>query len=326
MVRTDSGRQRGAAAFLAVPTLLIAAAFLLPVASPSLFGWMNGLLAVPVFFLFKTTDDERLATLYIRNGLILAAVGALFFKQLVLIVFAMAMLPLGYSLYRSAQQSDDPSTAGAKGIITLGLSWFIFWAVYGIITGMNPYTSLLDMLDGSFSQIIEIYRNSSDLPADMLYKLEQIVTEIREFLPRVLPGLLAGSVIITVWLNQVIGNYLLLRLRPDKAAWPRYCRWRLPDKLVWLVIVAAILSLVGNGTTKSAGYCLVIVSVMLYFFQGMAVFIHFLDRWNVPMYLRIILYVILAVQSYGLLLLAMMGIADIWLDFRKLARDEETNN
>lgn len=321
----DSGRQRGAA-FLAVPTLLITAAFFLPVASPSLFGWMNGLLAVPVFFLFKTTDDDKQATLYIRNGLILAAVGALLLKQLVLIVFAMAMLPLGYSLYRSAQRSDDPATAGAKGVITLGLSWFVFWTVYGIIAGMNPYTNLLALLDGSFGQIIEIYRNSSDLPADVLYKLEQVVTGIRDFLPRVLPGLLAGSVIITVWLNQVIGNNLLLRLRPDKAAWPRYSRWRLPDKLVWLVIVAAVLSLVGSGTIKNAGYCLVIVSVTLYFFQGMAVFIQLLDRWKVPGYLRIILYVIIAVQSYGLLLLAIIGIADIWLDFRKLAEDEETNN
>jgi len=325
MLRPDSGRQRGSA-YLAVPTLLITFAFFLPVVSPSIFGWMNGLLAVPVFFLFKITDDEKQATLYLRNGLILAAAGALVLNKLALIVFAMAMMPLGYSLYRSAKQSDDPATAGAKGIITLGLSWFVFWSVYGIIAGMNPYASLLTMLDGSFAQIIEIYRTSSDLPADVLYKLEQVVTEIQEFLPRVLPGLLAGSVIITVWLNQIIGNNLLLRLRPDKAAWPRYSRWKLPDKLVWLVIASAALSLVGSGTVKNTGYCLVIVSVILYFFQGMAIFIHLLDRWKVPVYLRIILYLIIAVQSYGLLLLAIIGIADIWLDFRKLARDEETNN
>jgi len=58
----------------------------------------------------------------------------------------------------------------------------------------------------------------------------------------------------------------------------------------------------------------------------MAIFIHLLDRWKVPAYLRIVLYVILAVQSYGLLLLAVIGIADIWMDFRKLAGDTKTNN
>ncbi len=325
MVQPDSGRQRGSA-FTAVPSLLIAAAFFIPVAIPSLFGWMNGLLAVPVFFLFKTLNDEKQATLYIRNGLILAAAGALFLNQLLLIVFGMAMLPLGFGLYRSAQRLEDPVTAAAKGIITLGLSWVVFWGVYGLLAGINPYTSLLTMLDNSFGQIIEIYRKSSELPADVLYQLEQIITGIQDFLPRILPGLLAGSVIITVWLNQVIGNNLLLRLKPDLAAWPRYSRWQLPEKLVWLVILAAILSFVGSGTIKDAGYCLVIVSLIIYFFQGMAVFIHLLDRWKVPGYLRIVLYVILAVQSYGLLLLAVIGIGDIWIDFRKLAGDKETNN
>ncbi|MBW1749862.1 MAG: DUF2232 domain-containing protein [Deltaproteobacteria bacterium] len=321
----DNGQQRGAA-FFCPQALLITAAFFLPVAIPSLFGWMNGLLAVPIFFLFQTTADDRQAFLQIRNGLLLAAGGALLLNQLVLIVFALAMLPLGYSLYRSAQRREDPATAGAKGIVTLGLSWFIFWAVYGIIAGINPYASLLAILDDSFNRIIEIYRNSSDLPADVLYSLEQVITGIREFLPNVLPGLLAGLVIITVWLNQVIGNTLLLRLRPAEAAWPRYSRWQLPDKLVWLLIAAAALSLLGSGVVKNAGYCLVIIAVILYFFQGLAVFVHFLDRWNVPRYLRIILYVILAVQSYGLLLLTMLGIADIWLNFRKMASDEQVNN
>ncbi|MBW2328802.1 MAG: DUF2232 domain-containing protein [Deltaproteobacteria bacterium] len=321
----DNGQQRGAT-FFCPQALLITAAFFLPVAIPSLFGWMNGLLAVPIFFLFQTTANDRQAFLQIRNGLLLAAGGALLLNQLVLIVFALAMLPLGYSLYRSAQRGEDPATAGAKGVVTLGLSWIIFWAVYGIIAGINPYASLLAMLDDSFGRIIEIYRNSSDLSADMLYNLEQVVTGIREFLPRVLPGFLAGLVIITVWLNQVIGNTLLLRLLPEKAAWPRYSSWQLPDKLIWLLIAAAALSLLGSGVVKNAGYSLVIISVILYFFQGMAVFVHFLDRWKVPRYLRIILYVLLAVQSYGLLLLAMAGIADIWLNFRKMARNEQEND
>ena len=321
----DNGQQQGAA-FFCPQALLITAAFFLPVAIPSLFGWMNGLLAVPIFFLFQTTVDDRQAFLQIRNGLLLAAGGALLLNQLLLVVFALAMLPLGYSLYRSAQRREDPATAGAKGVVTLGLSWFVFWAVYGIVAGINPYASLLAMLDDSFGRIIEIYRNSSDLSADMLYSLEQVVTGIRDFLPRVLPGFLAGLVIITVWLNQVIGNTLLLRLLPENAAWPRYSSWQLPDKLIWLLIAAAALSLLGNGVVKNAGYSLVIISVILYFFQGMAVFVHFLDRWKVPRYLRIILYVLLAVQSYGLLLLAMAGIADIWLNFRKMARNEQENN
>ena len=326
MAGPDPGR-RGIAAYFSTPALLIAAAFFLPVAIPSYFGWINGVLAVPVFLLLQKSDSYQQAVLDLRNGLLIAAAGALLLKQLLFIVFSMAMIPLGYSLYRSAAQREEPAVAGAKGVVALGLSWFVFWAVYGTIAGTNPYRELLAMLDGSFAAILEMYRTSAEMPVDAVYKLEQIVGSIREYLPRVLPGLLAGSVLLTVWLNQVIGNMLLLRLDPERAPWPRYGRWQLPDRLVWLAITAIALSLVGKGLLRDAGYCLAIVAALLYFFQGAAILAHLLDRWRVPQYLRLILYVIMALQSYGLVFLSMIGLADTWLDFRKLGRQtEDTNN
>jgi uncharacterized protein YybS (DUF2232 family) len=161
------------------------------------------------------------------------------------------------------------------------------------------------------------------MPADVLYTLELIIKEMRVVLPEVLPGLLAGTVIGIVWVNMIVSNNLLRRLVPDKVGWPQYSRWQLPDKLVWLLIVAVALSLIDVDKLREVGFCLVIVSVLLYFFQGAAIFIHLLDRWNIPRFLRIILYIILALQSYGILLLAVAGIADIWADFRKLDLEEQ---
>ena len=321
MVWPDNGQQEGNQ-FLSTRTLLITLFFFLPISVPSLFGWFNGLLAVPVFLLLRTSSDERQSILQIRNGVFLAGVGALFLNQLPLLVFALAMLPLGYSLHRSYRQKETPVMAATTGIVVLTVGWFVFWAMYGIVAGINPYYGLLTMLDSSFEQIIKIYQTNSELPAEVQFKLELAIAGIREFLPRVLPGLLAGSVIITVWLNMVIANTLLHRIKPDIEGWPPYSGWQLPDKLIWLLITAAVLSLVGSGGLRNLGYCLFIVSVIVYFFQGMAIFIHFLDRWNVPSFLRVILYVVLALQSYGILVLAMAGIADIWIDFRKLSRQE----
>lgn len=143
----ESNQQQGTA-FLSQSTLLIGLFFLLPVAIPSLFGWLNGLLAVPIFFLFTITDNEKQATLLIRNGLLFAAVGAFFLNKFELIVFALTMLPLGYSLYRSAQRKEDPVIAGAHGVVTLAVSWFLFWLVYGVMSGINPYA------DRSFCVVI----------------------------------------------------------------------------------------------------------------------------------------------------------------------------
>ncbi len=320
MVMND---ERWGASFFTVRTALIAFFFFLPIILPSLFAWVSCLLAVPIFLLMRTSVDERKIGLQIRNGLIPVAAGALLLNQFSLFVFSLTMLPLGYSLSRSVSQRKTPAQTGFEGSLVLGVSWLVFWAIYGMIAGVNPYSSLLSLLDSSLEQINLIYQANSEMPADVLYSLELIIKEMRVVLPEVLPGLLAGTVIGIVWVNMIVSNNLLRRLVPDKVGWPQYSRWQLPDKLVWLLIVAVALSLIDVDKLREVGFCLVIVSVLLYFFQGAAIFIHLLDRWNIPRFLRIILYIILALQSYGILLLAVAGIADIWADFRKLDLEEQ---
>ncbi len=300
------------------PTLIIAVLFFMPVALPSLLGWLNGLLAVPVFFLLLRVDNVQQANIQIRHGLLLAAVGALLINHLMLIVFSLTMLPLGYSFYRSVQRNDDPVTTGGKGIVNLGLSWLIFWTVYGVIIGSNPYTSLQTMLDGTLNQVLTIYQSSTDLPADVSYNLKQIIETMRELVPKILPGLLVSSILVTVWLNLVVSVRILRQFRPSKLTWPRYKKWQLPDQLVWMAIAAIVLSILDNAALNNIGYSLAIVALMLYLFQGLAIMIHFLDRFNVPVFLRIILYALLTLQSYGLLLLSLIGLADVWLNIRKL--------
>lgn len=300
------------------PTLIIAVLFFMPVALPSLLGWLNGLLAVPVFFLLLREDNVQRANIQIRHGLFLAAIGALLINHLMLIVFSLTMLPLGYSFYRSVRRNDDPVTTGAKGIVNLALSWLIFWTVYGVIVGSNPYTSLQTMLDTTLNQVLTIYQSSTDLPADVSYNLKQIIETIQGLVPKILPGLLVSSILVTVWLNLVVSVRILRQFRPATLTWPRYKKWQLPDQLVWLAIAAVVLSIVDNAALNNIGYSLAIVVLMLYLFQGLAIMVHFFDRFNVPAFLRIILYALLTLQSYGLLLLSLIGLADVWLNIRKL--------
>jgi hypothetical protein len=279
MVRHGSGPQQ---TVFSARSLFLALCFFLPVALPALVGWLNGLLAVPVFLVFQTAGDEQNAARQIRNGLLAAAVGSLLVQRFSFFLFSLAMLPLGYTLHRSTVSRQMPARAGAAGCVALGGAWLVFWSLYGIAAEMNPYTGLLAATDGFLEQIILVYRESADLPAELRYNFEQIVTAMRELLPKVLPGLLAGTVLFTVFLNMLVCGGLLRRLAPDKVCWPPYRSWRLPDQAVWLLILAFTLSLLGPGRLREAGYCLIIVAVLLYFFQGAAVFVHLLHRWNIP--------------------------------------------
>ncbi len=317
-----SSQQNGP--FLTARPLLVALFFFIPILLPGLIGWLNGLLAVPIFLLFQTAADDQKAGLEIRNGLLMAGLGSLLLGRLPMFLFILAMLPLGYSLHMSAGQRKDPAQTGIAGIIALAVSWLIFWTVYGITSGVNPYIGLLADMDALMEQIIVVYRTNAGLPVETLYALEQLVAGLRELLPRILPGVLAGTVLLTVVLNMVISRVLLLKLAPEKAFWPPYNEWRLPDRAVWFFILAVALLLLSKGKGGSLGLSLVFVAGILYFFQGAAVVIHTLNRWNLPRVFRLFIYVMLGLQRYGVLLVVLAGLIDTWADFRELDQEDKT--
>ncbi len=315
MSAPDSTGRKGQA-FFTRPVLLLAAVYFLPTLLPSLFGWLLGVLAVPVAYIL-TMEDKVQGSITLRNGLLIAGVAALITGRLELLLFALTLVPLGYHLYNSGLAKRNEATAGGYGILTVAVTWFFFWSLYGMAMSIHPYSHLVEMLDAGFAQTYELYKTNSELPPEVQDNLASVIIEVRSLIPRVLPGILACTVLVTVWMNQVVWNSLLLRHHPEKAPWQPYSYWKLPDQLIWIPITATVLFLLGNGTLRDIGLNLIIISGLIYFFQGLAVFIHLLVRWNVPGYLRVLLYFMLVIQSYGMLLVTLLGIGDIWFNFRR---------
>jgi len=307
--------------FVDAPSVLLALSFLLPGLIPVLFGWSSGFLAIPVFCLL-VLYGQRKGAMMLRNGALMAIIGALLLHLLPGTLFAMTMMPVGYSFSRSAAEHDDEIQTALKGLIVLGVSWFVYWAVYWIVRDVNPYMQLLRVLDTGFSQAYEVYRNNSEIPLETLVYIEEVVTEVRAMIPKILPGILACTLLLTVWINLLGGITLLEKLKPGTLPWKKYSEWRLPDRLVWLPIISGFAWAAGTGAVSSIAISSVLVSTLLYFFQGLSVLIYFIDRWKIPLYLKILIYGILIFQSYGLLILSIAGIADVWIDFRRRLKDD----
>jgi len=293
--------------------------FLLPVIQPGLFGWLSGFLAIPVFYSLQV-NGYTTGVAIIRSSLLFSAVTSLFLQRLDIYLFTLTLLPLGFTLHASAQKGDTAAVSGGKGLLALGLSWLVFWTGFGVLTDTNPYTSLIKALDLGFQQTLELYRSKdAGLAPEMIYNLQIITNNLRETVPRLMPGLLATATIITVWMNMVLGNRLVAR--NQIAPWRAYDTWKLPDTLVWLPIAAIIAVLVGQDTVRDLGYCLLLVSGVVYLFQGLAVLFALLKRWRVPAFARILLYSILLIQSYSLIFLALLGICDVWVNIRQKSNE-----
>jgi Predicted membrane protein (DUF2232). len=284
-------------------------------------GWMTGLLATPVFIPLAV-HGYRKGLWLVLVSLTIAGAGALLIQQGEIFIFSLTMVPLGVTLYNSVRIGDSPVKSGVKGLIALAMTWVLFWTAYGTLAGASPYNMLLKTLNLGLEQAVELsMSNEAELSPDMALRLKEATSTIREAIPRVLPGLLMMIVVFTVWLNMVLINSLNGRLTKT-APWGHYTTWRLPEYLVWVLIGASIAMLFGTGWLQNAGGWLVMIASLLYSFQGLAVLIALFERWRVPPFIQIVLYVVVFLQTYGMLLLAVLGLIDVWYDFRKT---KETN-
>jgi uncharacterized protein YybS (DUF2232 family) len=144
-------------------------------------------------------------------------------------------------------------------------------------------------------------------------------------LPLIMPSILTGVALLTIWIAMTAGNRIAFVLT-GRSPWPQYRFWRLPDRLVWLMIAAALIALIPAGILKAGGINALIVGGLVYWFQGLAVCTFFLHKWNVPVLLRAFLYVMVVFQSFGTVILFGTGLADVWLDFRKIRKPVDTES
>ena len=98
--------------------------------------------------------------------------------------------------------------------------------------------------------------------------------------------------------------------------------FRNPDALVWLLIVAGFAMMIENRMVADAALNLLVVTIFLYFVQGMAIIVHFYKRFTVPRFARGMFYLVLVLQPYLAGVVAALGIFDIWGDFRTPKQQE----
>ena len=66
------------------------------------------------------------------------------------------------------------------------------------------------------------------------------------------------------------------------------------------------------------GLNIIVVMCALYFLQGISVTLFFFKKWNLHILVKTAIYGIILFQPLFWILTAVFGLADIWVDFRKI--------
>lgn len=304
--------------------LLISLALVLPGLQWSLFGWLYMLLPLMTFFLFGRFGNFTGKRLLLTGAAIALAVD-LFLGNFDLFLFSSGMLLPGVVLHRSAERGEEPCLSGLKGFLALTGGWLVAVAIVAVGSEISLYSQMLHALDQAITEALEQYRQSDGMTADTLAVIETTLSQMKVIIPIILPGILGSIALFVTWATMVLGNILLERTSGFKA-WPIFRQWTLPEKLIWAVIVMAGCILIPVEPLPKLGVNCIILLVIIYCLQGLSITVFFMNKWKVPILLRSFFYVMIVFQSLGTLVLLFFGIADIWLDFRKLKTPVASEN
>lgn len=260
-----------------------------------------------------------------------AGLMALISQSLLVFVFGLTMVPLGYILAAGIRRGDAPSWTGLKGLGYLLCLWLLLGAYSGLTDGPSPLQVTLESLEQSMAaalgQLEPAAENGADAPAAPLsdQELAAAYDNLQRFISRAWPALFTISFISLVWLNLVASHWLLRRKDPALTPWPEFKYWRLPEHFVVVAALALVLLLVRLEPLATIGLNGSLIMGMLYFMQGLGIMSALLVYWNVPPLLRGICYALVLMQIYGLLLLALLGMADIRLNFRQRLQKNDSS-
>ncbi|KAF0219513.1 MAG: hypothetical protein FD174_1973 [Geobacteraceae bacterium] len=187
-------------------------------------------------------------------------------------------------------------------------------AVYGLSQGVDLDRQVLKGVETSISQTTLLYEKKG-LKGDELKLLQQGMKQAGVVIARIYPALLVVSFGIIAGFNLLVLKRVSARL-PEPLPVGDFKLFKNPEQLVWVVIAAGFAMLIDNTGVARAALNVLVVTLFMYFLQGMAVVIHFFTRLAVPTFVRVIFYILLIAQPYMTVAVAALGIFDLWGNFR----------
>ena len=232
------------------------------------------------------------------------------------VVFIAALLIIGFSLGEllGSHVSIEKTMLVTCGLVFLGGAVSLF--IYSAVTGHSLSADFSQSVSLNREFMLQLYRNMG-MPAESIREFERFLNEIQRIVVRILPALMITTTLLVIWINVLLGRYLLKSRPPGYAHYGSLNLWQAPDYLIWGVIGFGLLMLIPDDVPKTIGLNGLITLMMVYFFQGVAIVSFFFEKKQVPRYVKVMLYALLVLQEV-LLVVILIGFIDVWANFRKM--------
>jgi len=168
---------------------------------------------------------------------------------------------------------------------------------------------------------IAIYREI-DASEEKIEILARSLEGILYLMLRIIPAIVIVTTLFVVWSNLLLARSLLRSKELFCPDFGKLNQWKAPEHLIWVAIASGGLLLFAHPGIKMLGINGLIVIMMIYFFQGIAIVSFYFEKKQFPKVLRAILYGLIAMQQLLLLVVIAVGFFDVWIDFRRTRKVE----
>jgi uncharacterized protein YybS (DUF2232 family) len=192
--------------------------------------------------------------------------------------------------------------------------------IYSMSAGQDIQQFVSSEISSSLNQAMLIYQKGG-VKGEDLDIVKQSMKMVADLLYRLYPAFatlilitIAGCNLALLKKTSIISN-TTLNISEFNA-------FKNPDMLVWLLIASGFGLLLPSPMAATVALNILVIVALLYFLQGMAVIGAVISKRLLPKFLRVILYVMLVLQPYLAIVIATVGLCDLWVDFRTPKKQE----
>jgi uncharacterized protein YybS (DUF2232 family) len=279
-------------------------------------GFITGAL-VPfpcIYFRLKSGRTVGLAIIALTLGvLFISGIPDLIFFFLQYVAIS-ALLPEFLVRGKGAGSSVHYSVLIA--VICLLLSALYYWHFFSV--NFDKYVagqihSVINALGG-------IYQDSS-FTRDEVEQLLNGLHQTEKVLVKIYPALLIICYYVMAGLNVLLLRKTC-RSFESTIGISRFSAYRNPDLIVWVFIIAGFALMLDIGYVERIALIVIVITVFLYAIQGIAILVSYCERSNNARFMKILLAVTLIILPYLSLIVAGVGLFDMWVDFRSIKKLE----
>ena len=219
----------------------------------------------------------------------------------------------------------EPESVFSRALVLLGIVVLAVFSIYVAVYQADA-TAFFGVYREQMTQALDEFlaqqANNGSGVSEML-DLKDRVPEMVSYTVFLLPSFVVMSLGFLILVNIVVAKRAFAPFFPDLQKLDLTI-FSVPFLGVWAVIVLVALSLLslvatGNMPLNFLVINLLVVMAGVYFVQGLAVMVHFMNKkgvvglWRVLVYLMLLIFI----QPF-LLIMTVLGFFDSWLDVRKL--------